>query len=152
MTQEDRELLLRDIMMRASYGVICYYSHKFVNTEIGIGKIRSIYIEDCLLSDFSGIVINSTETGLGYIKPYLRSLSDMTEEEADEFRCDNHYDFFIDFGHSLSNKNGKYRMPLSAMKDYIRWLVSKHFDINGLIEKDLAIKVTKENNPYEEKI
>lgn len=28
------------------------------------------------------------------------------------------------------------------------WLLSKHFDVRGLIPKGLAIEVTKENNPY----
>jgi hypothetical protein len=28
------------------------------------------------------------------------------------------------------------------------WLNKNHFDYRGLIEKDLAIEVTEENNPY----
>ena len=30
------------------------------------------------------------------------------------------------------------------------WLNAHHFDYRGLIEKGLAIAVTKENNPYKE--
>jgi hypothetical protein len=30
----------------------------------------------------------------------------------------------------------------------IDWLNANHFDYRGLIEKGLAIEVTKENNPY----
>ena len=30
------------------------------------------------------------------------------------------------------------------------WLNAHHFDYRGLIEKGLAISVTKENNPYKE--
>ena len=30
------------------------------------------------------------------------------------------------------------------------WYLSRHFDINGLIEKGLAIAVTEENSPYKE--
>ena len=32
----------------------------------------------------------------------------------------------------------------------VDWLNRNHFDYRGLIEKDLAIAVTEENNPYKE--
>jgi hypothetical protein len=32
--------------------------------------------------------------------------------------------------------------------DFIDWLNAHHFDYHNLIEKGLAIEVTKENNPY----
>ena len=62
-------------------------------------------------------------------KPYLRPMSSMTEEEEfilDETRC----------------------WTQLTLESY-DWLLEHHFDYRGLIEKGLAIEVTKENNPYE---
>ena len=37
-----------------------------------------------------------------------------------------------------------------SISDSIDWLNKNHFDYRGLIPMDLAIAVTKENNPYKE--
>ena len=37
---------------------------------------------------------------------------------------------------------------VSYMLDVIDWLNAHHFDYRDLIQMDLAIAVTKENNPY----
>lgn len=63
------------------------------------------------------------------VKPYLRSLSNMTKEERKEYGlilCD-----------ELLSTN------------LYDWLNARHFDFHNLIERGLAIEVTKENNPYE---
>lgn len=59
---------------------------------------------------------------------YLRPMSSMTEEEKEDFR--------------------KFQLDYSNIT--FDWLNAHHFDYRGLIEKGLAIKVTKENNPYKE--
>ena len=61
-------------------------------------------------------------------KPYLRPMDSMTEEEYAEFGYD----------------------TLRYTIQDIDWLNAHHFDYRGLIEKGLAIEVTKENNPYKE--
>ena len=60
-------------------------------------------------------------------KPYLRPMSSMTGEEKKEVEDLNMNPFS------------------SSVTD---WLNAHHFDYRGLIEKDLAIAVTEENNPY----
>ena len=45
--------------------------------------------------------------------------------------------------------NVPYYIEVACSKQ-IDWLNSNHFDYRGLIEKGLAIAVTKENNPYKE--
>lgn len=64
------------------------------------------------------------------IKPYLRSMSSMTKEEYEEYSNLEEYNYIqtVDF------------------------LLSNHFDFRGLIERKLAIEVTKENNPYENEL
>ena len=72
-----------------------------------------------------------------FIKPYLRPLSSMTEEEQDEF-----FDLIIPVD------GGKAVVEEDKIEKYNEFLYSHHFDYRGLIEKGLAIEVTEENNPY----
>ena len=72
-----------------------------------------------------------------YIKPYLRPMSSMTEEERKEY---NEYLFHgVSIGSILNT---------ATACELIDWLNKNHFDYRGLIPKGLAIEVTEENNPY----
>lgn len=131
MTQEDKDLLLKDLCARLPYGVkvqVADYkipvelSH--INTKNGNG--RKPY---CFVFAFEP----------ERVKPYLRPLSSMTKEEYEELRK-------IDRYYGIA--------PLSEINDWepgyksIDWLNKNHYDYRGLIPKGLAIEVTKENNPY----
>jgi len=70
-------------------------------------------------------------------KPYLRSMSSMTEEEIDEFT---QFDVYAD---------GEYVIPNYKAID---WLNKNMFDYRGLIPKGLAIEVNESNNPYKIKV
>lgn len=61
-------------------------------------------------------------------KPYLRTISSMTKEEYNKYR-------------ELEWKG----IPLYD------WLNENHIDYRGLIYRGLAIRVTKDDNPYEER-
>ena len=127
---EEKSLLLRDLSARLSYGVICNDSRH------GDSRITEIDIveETVYCHDFDEYV------DVGKIKPYLRPMSSMTEEEKDEFRLDFHYYFYIGYEYSLNNKDGSYMMPMFVMRDYFDWLNAHHFDYRGLIEKGLALE------------
>lgn len=126
MTQEDKDLLIKDISARLPYGVIC-----------------RVYIS--LDYHFNWKVIPSnidwfnSNVDFFKIKPYLRPLSSMTEEENKEYTdIDNRsYSCPKDYAH----------IPAS---DRIDWLNKHHFDYRGLIEKGLAIEVTEMDNPYKD--
>ena len=122
MSQEDKKLLLTDLCGRLPYGVICLM-HKANGNDCNI----SIVGGDIDL--FSHQFIN--------IKPYLRPMSSMTEEEEKEYiNIDNlSYTCPMDYAHFPTFKR-------------IDWLNAHHFDYRGLIERGLAIAVTEENNPY----
>ena len=127
MTQEDKKLLLVDLCSRLPYGVICYDE---AQNETGIFK----------QFEYEGFGRIHNGRGMRYIEhihPILRPMSDMTEEEENEYRnIDNRsYSCPMDYAH----------IPASERID---WLNAHHFDYRGLIEKDLAIAVTLENNPY----
>ena len=121
MTQEYRKLLLIDLSTRLFYGVIC-------KTSKGNGHLCSI--NQTIFGVEYGINIKATERDYfndseEIIKPYLRPMSSMTEEEVDEFT---QFDVYAD---------GEYIMP---NYEAINWLNANHFDYHGLIEMDLALE------------
>ena len=65
MTQEDKDLLLRDLCCRLPYGVICK-SKSYRNILFNSSHISLIESEE--------------------IKPYLRPMSSMTKEEKEEYK------------------------------------------------------------------
>lgn len=130
MTQEDKDLLLRDLCARLPYGVKCIVTKS--RTEEGqkgdVGKITCVCLEgiDCIGGEpfFSEF---------GNFKPYLFPMSSMTEEQDREFsllQVNTHKDGFL------------YVCDCANM---MKWLLKNHFDIYGLIEKGLAINVTNLN-------
>lgn len=132
MTQEDKQLLLKDLCARLSYGVKCIVTKS--RTEEGqkgdVGKITYICLEgvECIGNEpfFSEF---------GNFKPYLRSMSSMTEEELKEFRaCHCVYDLHPDFQPMMCN--------IANEQNMFDWLNKHHFDYRGLIEKGLAIDAT----------
>ena len=73
------------------------------------------------------------QADIEYVKPYLRPMSSMTEEEEEEYNRLNVYEAGL-FPHT---------------EEAFNWLLEHHFDFMGLISKDLAIEITDKNNPYE---
>lgn len=125
MTQKDKELLMKDLSARLLYGVkfnYCGYDGCDYKVEI----ITSTFINDFPIED---------------CKPYLRSMSNMTEEEYKELKSISPY-----YGFAPYKFIGDW-CPNYEMTD---WLNAHHFDYRGLIESGLAIEVTEENNPYKE--
>lgn len=125
MTQQDKELLLRDLCARLPYGVkLDFYSkatnQHYISTLLGIEPDGDRPI-------IAKVADGAYTLGQNHIKPYLRPMSSMTHSEYDEYlRIKTH---------------GK---PFEV----IDWLNARHIDYRKLIEKGLAIAVTDENNLY----
>ena len=122
MTQEDRELLLKDLSGRLPYGVRCNALLKQID-----GSLKSIF---GTFKGYNGWAsIGSDLVDIETVRPYLRPMSDMTEEEEKEYLgIDNRsYSCPIDYAH----------VPASERID---WLNAHHFDYHGLIPKGLAIE------------
>ena len=126
MTQQDKDLLLRDLSARLTYKVIAQVSYKDREgwkTEdrkvLGAYTYEQVYA-DCVYTDIENV------------KPYLRPMSSMTEEERKE-----KLSFF-----QIVELNSGLTPLLSALKsfEYINWLNAHHFDYRGLIEKGLALE------------
>ena len=137
MTQNDKELLIRDLCARLPYGVIVhlkYDENTSVTREMGLGSLHDI-------------MFDSAEG-----KPYLRPLSSMTEEERDEFEFKTGFEIWSnDFDNQYDTLDNEYGyIDKECIVETFNWLNAHHFDYRGLIEKGLAIAVTEENNPYKE--
>lgn len=76
-----------------------------------------------------------------YFKPILRPLSDMTIEEEIEYRdvCNKAYEF----AKYKVGDNVGWSDPRVSGAIESKWLLSKHFDLFGLIESGEAIDKTK---------
>ena len=97
-----------------------------------------------------------------YIKPLLRPMSSMTEEEAEEmfhlmYPNDKLLKVELEQDRVRFNRifDGKHFGVLTLFfnkiysLEQLDWYYSKHFDVRDLIGKNLAIEVTDKNNPYE---
>ena len=152
MTQEDKELLLKDLCARLPYGVKIVIQDTFKYSIVS----REYHVLD--ISNFSDIfcfnykkfdkrmkkAMREHPNDI-VIKPYLFPLSSMTEEQQEEF--DRIYaDDMQVVANNLKNRlDGKpYERNLGHYR-HIDWLNANHFDYRGLISKGLAIDATGKN-------
>lgn len=127
MTQEYKELLLKDLCARMPYGV------KFAcNKNIYIAKGIDLIITDEGDWEYAVTAKGIVPIEIDFIKPYLFPISSMTEEQYDQLYIDSRVkNDSIDILDALAND-----------MDAIDWLNKNHFDYRGLIEKGLAIDAT----------
>lgn len=155
MTQEDKELLLKDLCARLPYGVVVNYKeHEY---DIRHWKIDSLhtptYSESGILidTDYEGWINFTEYKGCGMSTgsrplhleknlPFLRPMSSMTEEERKELSIILNYEFYVDDDFALVAEDDRHRIRLELCEGYIDWLLAHHFDYRGLIEKGLAIE------------
>ena len=118
MTQEDKELLLKDLCARLPYGIKASYYGAEEEREIW-DEIEGITFDGYVDIGQYSLPIEST-------KPYLFPLSSMTEEQQTNLTK------FVANG--IHGENILYD-----------WLNQNHFDYRGLIGKGLAIDATNLN-------
>lgn len=153
MTQEEKFLLLKDLCARLPYGIVINTGDKDLKLDRQHQGIGILYPEDCS-DEFNKrnnnanfyIIISGCYYG-EKIKPYLRPMSGMTEEEKKELKklCEDDLSEFAGFitnGHGLSH-DGLY------MFDKLRQLefcLSHHIDFRltpeglSMIEAGLALE------------
>ena len=138
MAKEEKELLLRDLCARSPHGVKMHLE----TLKYGelIGTLDAVYpTEERVIVDELDKAIAPVNVRCGgfkieenKVKPYLRPMSSMTEEEKKEYKklCDERV-----FKYALEWVTKWFDTPNS-----IDWLNAHHFDYRGLIEKGLAIE------------
>ena len=123
MTQEDKELIFKELCARLPYHVKCKIWLKDGTTEEGLLDLQHNYGN--VLQD--AFYYNKIKD----IKPYLLPFSSMTEEEKEEY-CQLQQ-------RVIYNSKGVINEDVTK---YINWCYKKHLDINNLIPMELAIDAT----------
>ena len=122
MTQEDKQLLLKDICARLPYKVKGVYARTDIK-NLSICEITThLYGE--MEESFNG------KEKYEFI-PYLRPISSMTDEEQRTL------DSMCNGVEMVSRLSG-----LKMFNKAFDWLNKNHFDYRGLIEKGLALDAT----------
>ena len=121
MTQEEKDLLLKDISTRLPYGlkVCCINLSDEMPKVWDLIGIPALHLADILVEGSHRFAAVNIEES---IRPYLRPMSSMTEEEK------NIYEY---------NRNSNVEVVRMALFD---WLNEHHLDYRGLIEKGLALE------------
>ena len=141
MTQEDKDLLLRDLCMRLHYKV------KVQDTYYKSLEPNPIWLLD-LNTQSVRLFADEGYQSIEYIKPYLFPLSSMTYELWDkEFSGCGITEFTRDsFKYGCETLDFNRSNPnLSSMVRFINRLIKNHFDIYGLIPKGLALDASGKN-------
>ena len=127
MTQEEKELLIKDLCARLDTNLVCSI-HRTDDEGVGYrdeilhGYCKGdIWYEFYFREDCSIGIDNVSK-----IKPYLFPLSSMTEEQEKEYNDLNCYELGC-FPHS---------------EEALDYLTKNHFDYRHLIDKNLAIDAT----------
>lgn len=126
MTQNEKDLLLKDLCARLPYGVMVKFG------DSNPSKITNI--TQCIDSDFNSWFIESEGESDGMmceidnVKPYLFTFTSMTTAQNEEYL--------------KTCKGGNAAIPTLATFD---WCIRNHFDYRGLIPMGLAIDATNLN-------
>ena len=126
MNKEDKELLLKDLSTRLPYGVICQVTFDEDN-------IFTETLESVNMKYINQISTSGSSCGVECIKPYLRPMSSMKEDEIKELGIIDRKRLIFSARHLTYHLDG----------EIIDFLNKKMIDWRGLIEKDLAIKAPK---------
>lgn len=136
--------MLVDISARAPYGLKVGYSTKD-NPDV-LDKVADVIGIDARF----GMIKMQDDHGVLYglepsesIKPMLRPMSSMTEEEKNEFE---------ELGWRVDELDDNFPWPHSTLNviEGIEWLHKHH--LNYRLPKHLFIEVTDENNPYKNEV
>lgn len=148
MTQEDKDLLLKDICARLPYGV----KLQNINDIESIVKLRYIDLDDycCEIVFYSyqgealTICNKSKLFRFGNIlryKPYLFPMSSMTNKQKEE------YHYIVNYISPDDTENwteGEF-VYVNQTEQLLHFCHTNHLDYRGLIEKGLALDATNKN-------
>ena len=121
MTQEEKQLLLKDLCARLPYETwVQYEGKKWLVTGYGHGRVS------LLPSAFSSV--GGPCPLVEEVRPYLRPMSSMTEEELK---------WYYNKLTIIEESRIRRQKHIEELND---WLLSHYFDYRGLIEKGLALE------------
>ena len=122
MTTKDKDLLTKDLCGRLPYGI---------KVEVCI-KDKDIKSVDNVKYDTVGTYIRLIDDEKFSVKPYIRPMSSMTDDERDDMREE--LEWVEAFGERFYDKT----------TEFYDWMNAHHFDYRGLIEKGLALEAPED--------
>ena len=134
MTQEDKDLLLRDLCTRLPYNVKgCFVDEcGAIPNDPYLRNISLTYTMLVAADGRDGRVLR------GEVKPYLVPLSSMTEGQVEElYRCSG-----VMLRRSECISLDFHVFEFTDLDNALKYLDQNHFDYRGLIPKGLAIDAT----------
>ena len=144
MTQEHKELLLKDLCARLPYGVKFMYNKNIYTT-----KGLDLIVTDEGDWEYAVTAKDIAPIEIDFIKPYLFSLSSMTDKQAKEIQeivgnPDNACIIRKTYGlelwlNSIDTDPTIWVDTIFEVQDYLN---KNHFDYRGLREKSLALDAT----------
>ena len=156
MTQEEKQLLFKDLCARLPYKVQCYIKHiHHLSGWIDEGDvILTGFRQDEFTKETEPLFCNPGENPkivfpFDSVKPYLRPMSSMTQEEIDEYDSELDKDLDIVMNGALDKdrhitSDGKHNFSKNFVAHFGNdWLNKNMFDYRGLIEKELALEAPK---------
>ena len=141
MTQEEKSLLLQDLCARVPYGVMCdRLGHPL--------KLVGVHPNKEFALEFDRGEYMPTEYTVEDVKPYLRPMSSMTEEEFGNLKVYSELEYDQLEMPEWDNGYKTLEFWLEEVPSYVvilvfDWLNKNHFDYRGLIERGLALEAPK---------
>ena len=145
MTQEDKNLLLKDLCGRLPYGVKIeteYFTKATlieIRKNISYGACKDLLVTYDISGEETPYKSDERSSTISKIKPYLFPMSSMTEEQKKEYRKACELDTEILSKHPMDGTQ------FPALYNSQDWLNKNNFDYRGLIPKGLAIDATNKN-------
>lgn len=125
--KEEKDLIIKDLCARLPYSGLQIH----ISYEDGFKYDKTLTYED--VKNYSQLPACSTTI----VKPYLRSLSSMTEEEYQDFNN-------IRTEHALKclelSDKESFEFGMRLQQEEMSYLYQRHYDVCGLIPKGLALE------------
>ena len=140
MKKEEKEILLKDLCGRLSYGIKCSFG-----VDDAVYEITGINPTCCGASEIQATHVKSSINGdfrLNSCKPYLFPMSSMTKKQKDYIR--NRFCYEWESDEEVSDL-WKHKLEFGDALEFIQWCYENHLDINSFIPKGLATDATGKN-------
>lgn len=137
---KEKDLLLKDLCARLPYNVVAQYSEKipqWYNEKYGFEFEKGNIV--CFKINYDNI--SYVREKIDYFKPYLRSMSSMTDEEKDKINI------LLDIIESSSNVTDETGRIIDCSYDCIELIDfynSRYLDYHGLIPMGLALEAPED--------
>lgn len=141
MTKEEKELILKVCYASLLYGITVYVEHDTFYDEREPYKAKISIKSHQILDDFG----NSPLSNKLLVRPYLRPMNEMTDEEKIEFRGFITWTFDCDYQtNTLKGVLNGNEIETDLIAELYDWLNAHHLDWRGLIPKGLALEAPKD--------